>query len=302
MGSKTRVGLLVGLALAVAVAVPAASQARTLYGTTSGGKLVTFADKQTKVKIKAKKGSKPKKAPKAVQITATRTVSGLAAGARLVGIDVRPLTGELYGVGSDSVMYKLILTGDTTARALPAGPVAPPSLNGTFFGVDFNPVPDRLRIVSNTGQNLRADPNGTTAPSTGAAPGATQAPTANDGALNPGTPQVVAAAYLNSGYSSVKPAATTLFVVDTSTDTLFVQNPPNAGTLTTPVKLSVPVGNDVGFDIAGAANQPYLTNDSTLYRLNTATGAATKVGDVATVTKKGKVKKTVLTGLAAVQD
>ena len=123
----------------------------------------------------------------------------MPAGARLVGIDVRPLTGELYGVGSDSVMYKLILTGDTSARALPAGPVAPPSLNGTFFGVDFNPVPDRLRIVSNTGQNLRADPNGTTAPSTGVAPGATQAPTANDGALNPGTPQVVAAAYLNSG-------------------------------------------------------------------------------------------------------
>ncbi len=61
MGSKTRVGLLVGLALAVAVAVPAASQARTLYGTTSGGKLVTFADKQTKVKIKAQEGqAKPK--------------------------------------------------------------------------------------------------------------------------------------------------------------------------------------------------------------------------------------------------
>ena len=33
MGSKTRVGLLVGLALAVAVAVPAASQARTLWST-----------------------------------------------------------------------------------------------------------------------------------------------------------------------------------------------------------------------------------------------------------------------------
>ncbi len=304
MGIKIRVSLLVGLALAVAVAVPAVSQARTLYGTTSDGKLVTFADKQTKVKVKGRssKGKKATKRSKAVQITASRTVFGLPAGERIVGIDVRPLTGELYGVGSDSVMYKLVVTSDSTAIALRAGPVAPPTLSGTYFGVDFNPVPDRLRIVSNTGQNLRADPNGTTAPSTGVAPGAMQAPTANDGAINPGTPQLVAAAYLNSGYNSVKPTATTLFVGDTSTDTLFIQNPPNAGTLTSGVKLSVPVGNDVGFDIAGTANQPYLSNDSTLYRLDTATGAATKVGDVAIVTKKGKVKKVALTGLAAVQD
>ena len=61
MGIKIRVSLLVGLALAVAVAVPAVSQARTLYGTTGDGKLVTFADKQTKVKVKPKKGYKANK-------------------------------------------------------------------------------------------------------------------------------------------------------------------------------------------------------------------------------------------------
>jgi hypothetical protein len=302
MRRKTKAGLLVGLMLALAVAVPAASQARTLYGTTSGGKLITFDDKQSKVKVKTKKGAKKKPPVKAVQIKATRTVNGLPAGVRIVGIDVRPLTGELYGVGSNNLMYRMVITGEKTALALAAGPLAPATLSGAFFGVDFNPVPDRLRIVSDTGQNLRADPNGTTAASTGPAPGATQAPTATDGALNPGTPKVVAAAYLNSSYSAVKPTTTTLFVVDTSTDTLFTQNPPNNGTLTAGVKLSVAVGNDVGFDIAGPANQPYLVDGSSLYKVTLATGAATKVGDIGTVTKKGKVKKASLTGLAAVQD
>ncbi len=71
------------------------------------------------------------------------------------------------------------------------------------------------------------------------------------------------------------------------------------------MKISTDLGNDVGFDIAGTANPPTSPtgrHGTTLYRLDLATGQATKVGDVATVTKKGKVKRTVLTGLAAVQD
>ncbi len=300
---KTRIGLLVGVALALAVSAPVAAQARTLYGVGSDGRLLTFADKQTKVKVKtktkAKQGIKSTKAPKAVQVTANRSVAGLPAGVRLVGIDFRPLTGELYGVGSDSSMYKLIVTGDRTALALSSGSFAgPASLSGSFFGVDFNPVPDRLRIVSDAGQNLRVDPSTTTNPM----PAAPMV----DGALNPGTPSVVAAAYTNSGFSSVKPASTMLYVIDQALDTLYVQNPPNNGTLTTPVKINTDLGNDVGFDIAGTANSAYVTNDgaqaTTLYRLDLASGQVTKVGDVATVTKKGKVKRTSLIGLAAVQD
>ena len=52
--------------------------------------------------------------------------------------------------------------------------------------MDFNPTgPVALRIVSNTGQNLRV-----TDPTTGA--------TTKDTSLNPGTPAVTAAAYTNS--------------------------------------------------------------------------------------------------------
>ena len=35
-------------------------------------------------------------------------------------------------------------------------------LSGSFFGVDFNPAADRLRIVSDTGQNLAHNVNGAT--------------------------------------------------------------------------------------------------------------------------------------------
>ena len=34
-----------------------------------------------------------------------------------------------------------------------------PLLDGTEFGVDFNPQVDRLRVVSNSGQNLRLHPD-----------------------------------------------------------------------------------------------------------------------------------------------
>ena len=91
-----------------------------------------------------------------------------------------------------------------------------------------------------------------------------------DGALNPGSPSVVGSAYLNSGLSPIKPTATLLYAIDSAVDTLYVQNPPNAGTLTTPVKLSVDVGNDVGFDIAGTGNTAYVTNAGQRHRRSTA--------------------------------
>jgi hypothetical protein len=88
-------------------------------------------------------------------------------------------------------------------------------LDGQVFGVNFNPVADRLRVVSNAGQNLRINVD------TGA--------TTTDGALNPGTPSVTAAAYSNSFAAACR---TRLYVLDTTTRKLLLQDPPNSGTLT----------------------------------------------------------------------
>ena len=88
------------------------------------------------------------------------------------------------------------------------------ALDGTDFGVDFNPVVDRLRVVSNTGQNLRINVD------SGA--------TITDGALNTAGATrtgVSAAAYTNSFASACR---TTLFYIDTATDRLLTTSDPNA--------------------------------------------------------------------------
>ena len=156
-------------------------------------------------------------------------------GATLRGIDFRPKTGDLYGVGSDNIVYRV---NPTTGIAIAEGPAFTPALNGNAFGVDFNPAADAIRVVSDAQQNLRLNPDAGTA--------------TQDTNLNPGMPQVVAAGYENSSFSFVQPLATTLHVVDAATDTLFTQTPPNNGTLINPRKLrGVDVGLNTGFDIAG---------------------------------------------------
>ena len=70
--------------------------------------------------------------------------------AKLVGIDYRPATGDLYGLGDKGGVY---VVNNDNGRAMLKSRVNVP-LQGTSFGVDFNPVVDRLRIVSDTGQNL----------------------------------------------------------------------------------------------------------------------------------------------------
>ena len=83
-------------------------------------------------------------------------VSGLQSpDTALVGIDFRVQDGQLYGVGNGGGVYTL----DTTNAQASLVNRLTVALDGTFFGVDFNPAADRLRIVSDTGQNLSHDVN-----------------------------------------------------------------------------------------------------------------------------------------------
>jgi hypothetical protein len=122
-------------------------------------------------------------------------------------------------------------------------------------------------VVSNTRQNLRLDPN-------------TGLIAAVDGALNPGTPAASAAAYTNNFAGTT---ATTLFVIDPSTDKLYTQVPPNNGTLLEVGALGANVETDNGFDIGGRTNLAYalLTVGTTtkIYSINLSMGAATSVAD-----------------------
>lgn len=192
-------------------------------------------------------------------------LSGLVTGESIVGLDFRPANGSLYALSNQSRLFSV----NTASGALTVvGTTLVPSLNGTSFGFDFNPTVDRIRVVSNTGQNLRLNPD----------LGAVAAVDVN---LNPGTPFVSGAAYANNVAGAT---ATTLFVLDSQTDILYRQDPPNNGTLVMLGNLGVNVDADNGFDIGGNSAIAYallkVNNVSSIYTINLTTGAATKVSDV----------------------
>ena len=166
---------------------------------------------------------------------AVAVVKGLVGDVRLVGIDRRVQDGLLYGVGNAGGIYTL-QPADAQATKVSQLSVA---LSGTAFGVDFNPAADRLRIVSNTGQNLRHNVNtgGTTiADTTLTYPPATAAVTG-----------VTGAAYTNNDLDAN--TATTLYDIDTTLDQVVLQAPANSGQLSPVGKLGVDVTGDAGFDI-----------------------------------------------------
>lgn len=205
-------------------------------------------------------------------IDASVALGGLAAGERLLGFDVRPKDGLLYGISSNGRIVTIDpVTGAVTVKATLAADAADTTapytaIIGSSFAVDFNPLADRLRVIGNTGQSLRINVD------TGA--------TTTDGAINrPGAaPVVTAAAYANSYPGTT---ATMLYDIDLASASLALQNPPNDGTLVNIGALGVAVAGDVGFDIAGGANglaiaalRSGTNGPSTLYRVDLATGAA----------------------------
>lgn len=243
-------------AITVVVATPAPaiqSEGYTLFGLTTTNRIVTF------------NSAFP------LFATSSAPVTGLSAGERLIGIDRRPKTGVMYGVGKSGTTARLY-TLDTSSGAatlvatLVGAPTATAArgpaivLSGTEFGFDFNPVADALRIVSDTGQNLRAIPSNRT-PATG--PALLAGDTFVDSALNVGgvtATGVTAAAYTNSEVSATAPTSTVLYDIDTRRDLLVTQSPPNAGTLNTVGSLRFDAGTVNGFDILGSSAPPSYAN------------------------------------------
>ncbi|WP_369055974.1 DUF4394 domain-containing protein [Kineococcus terrestris] len=204
-------------------------------------------------------------------------VTGLQEDTRLVGIDFRVQDGQLYGVGDRGGVY----TVDTCSGAATLVLRLTVALEGERFGVDFNPAANALRIVSDTGQNLRQP---------FATPGAA---TIEDGDLSTPpaagtTTGVTAAAYTNNDLDDS--TATSLFVISGSSVAL--QSPANAGTLAATGSLGVEVTGDAGFDIRSTRkggktveNEAYATitvgGQARLFQVSLLTGAAQEVGTLA---------------------
>ena len=218
-------------------------------------------------------------------LTSNTAVTGLGAGELLVGIDVRPRDGLLWGLTNTARLVTIDSSGAATLRATlapdPTDTTAPYSgLSGTVTAVDFNPAADRLRVITSDGQNLRI------VVETAAANGATVTAghTTTDGVLNRSgaAPSVVASAYTNSFAGTT---STALYNLEQNSDQLTLQNPPNNGTLTNVGPLGVDVTGPSGFDIGGGGNGLALaalragsTGPFSLYSVSLTTGAVTLYG------------------------
>ena len=176
-------------------AVPA-----TLVGLTTTGNLVTFDS--------ATPGT----------IASNVPITGLQAGETLVGIDYRPSNGQLVGVGSTNRLY-LLSPSSGVATQIGTTPFTP-ALSGTAFGVDFNPAADKVRVVSNTGQNLRIDP--TTGLVVATDPTLTYDAATYDAVVGGAAPapQVVSEAYTKNADPVTGNTVTTDYVIDSNTGLL----------------------------------------------------------------------------------
>lgn len=253
--SKAFSAAAVGLACALA---GAQAQAETLLGLTVTNQLVTFDS------ANPSNGSTP------------ISITGLAFSERLLGIDLRPSTGVVYGLGSLNNLYTLdIGTGAATRLAslmADATDTTSPfsGLRGTAFGVDFNPVPDlgqtlpSLRITSNVGENLRINVNGANA-------GKVFTDTdLNFGNAAAGAPTIVASGYTNSDRDAT--TGTALYGIDLGSSSLYLQTVPNNGALDRVGDLGTDTIGVTGFDVSAsgvayAALTDRFTGASALYRI-----------------------------------
>ena len=198
------------------------------------------------------------------------SITGLLAGDVILGIDRRPSfgpnNGVIYGFGlttSTGVgrLYRIdastgVATPASSLAADPADTIAPfpfATVSGSSFGVDFNPTVDRLRVTSNTGQNLRINVD------TGLVqldvPLAYQSGDPNFG----DAPVDVAVAYSNNFAGAT---TTVLRGVDIgqSPDALVIHVNPNGGLLQTSLSLPFDSTELIGYDISGLTGTPYFSS------------------------------------------
>ena len=251
----------------------------------------------------------PERAEKAVAVTAsnkllkfnagqpgrvlkTLNIAGLQAGETLLGIDYRVSKDQLYALGSSGRLYTI--NEDTAAASVVGVPFAV-KLEGTQFGFDFNPTVDRIRVVSNTGQNLRLHPDtGAVVDSNPALDGVQ-----TDGKLtyaagdkNFGkSPMAVGAAY---SYNKADTKITTNFALDAATGALVTQGSregvtpavsPNTGQLFTVGNLGMAF-NNASFDIQALSDVAFAalnsdgSNASRWVTIDLKTGAAKLLGTI----------------------
>jgi hypothetical protein len=189
--------------------------------------------------------------PTGADLNAGVPISGTG-GERILGIDVRPADGRLYGVSEVSRLYAIDPATGSAAQVGAPGAVGLDPFTGVFQGVGFafDPVSDLLRVVEDDGLVNGQDDNFVVNPLTGVF---TQQSDLGGGATDV---DISGLAYTNPFAGA---GQTTLYGIETNQPVggnarLVVIDPPAAGTLTNVDAnangLGVAVGGqEMGFDI-----------------------------------------------------
>lgn len=280
---RTAFSVLVASVVAVAGSAAHAQSVQTAYGlTVDGSRLVGFSPSNVST------------------LLSDVAISGLASGETIRNIDFRPRNGELIGLSSSNRMFSINpVTGAAQLRLV--GTPTAFVINGTA-GIDFNPVPDRIRVVTSAVQNLRLNPDtGGLAADDGAAVAPAPALRFVAGDSNVGaTPNLISAAYTNSVFTNggATGLPTTMFAVHRTsqfTNQLVRQgsmngspDSPNNGNLTTIGAIFGIFPDDLfGFDIfsENGGNQGYFSGNpisggTAFYTLDLATGSNAFMGNI----------------------
>lgn len=196
-------------------------------------------------------------------VDTTITINGIGNNEQLLEIDFRPATGQLYAVSTANRLYT-VNHGNGTATLISKTPF---NIDGNIIGFDFNPAEDRIRILTDKGNNIRLDPE-------------TGNIAATDPAVNTINTTVGAIAHTDN-WAGTK--TTTLYDVDIRESKLYQQEA-NTGKMILVGPLTISAKAASGFDISpdGKYAMALLTvnNKRTICRINLLTGKAVQISGI----------------------
>ena len=202
-------------------------------------------------------------------VKASMEVEGVT---RLLGIDLRPATGQLIGVTDTFDIVEIDpMTGAATKISTMNTPL--PVMGDAPVIVDFNPMADRLRFMSGT-TNHRVNVD------TGEVivDGSLAYESAD---MHAGEePAIAAAAYINS---FGKPDSTAMFNIDSTIVALIQQTSPNDGVLAAIGKLGIDGSDSYAFDVATDAdgnNTAWLATSDKLHTVSLEDGTVQESWDL----------------------
>jgi hypothetical protein len=201
------------------------------------------------------------------QITPMRIIgTNVEVGERIMSIDFRPATGQLYGVSNKSRLF-IINPNTAEARPLTTTPFTP-GLTGSIVGIDFNPAFDRIRLISTDGQDFWLNPE-------------TGLITAKNGTSSSLMGIMISElAYTNNRAGAL---TTVLYNIDPATDRLYMQTQQGKSKLTDVGALGLDIAGAAGFDITPDGHglvAVTFNGASELQQINLATGRLRKLGNL----------------------